>query len=116
MYRRSDRIWSAFKRNEIAFIHSRMYDPMATAPGFGNGTTKIMKLKSLIFLMLAFAATTVQAQEPWPQERSEQREEAVINEDGDRSYLVVHAASPLVALPKPGAGIGDLHQPSTYLG
>ncbi len=116
MHRGSDRIWGPFKRNEIAFIHSRMYDPVATAPGFGNGTTKIMKLKSLIFLMLALAATTVQAQEPWPQERSEQREKAVINEDGGRSYLVLPAASPLVGLAKPGAGIADLQQHSIFLG
>jgi hypothetical protein len=75
-----------------------------------------MKFKLLIFVMLALAATTALSQEPWPQERSEQREEAVTNEDGGRSYLVLPAASPLVGLAKPGAGIPDLQQHSIFLG
>jgi len=75
-----------------------------------------MKLKSLIFVMLALAATTARSQEPWPQERSEQREEAVTNEDGGRSYLVLPAAGPLIGLAKPGAGFGDLQQHSIFLG
>src|SRR2546423_15171913 len=75
-----------------------------------------MKFKSLIFVMLVLAANTARSQEPWPQERSEQREEAVTNEDGGRSYLVLPAASPRVGLAKPGAGIGDLQQHSIFLG
>src|SRR5437764_14095851 len=75
-----------------------------------------MKFKSLILVMLALAAATARSQEPWPQERAEQREEAVTNEDGGRSYLVLPAASPLVGLAKPGAGIGDLQQHSIFLG
>ena len=75
-----------------------------------------MKFKSLIFVMLALAAGTAHSQAPWPQERSEQREEAVTNEDGGRSYLVLPATSPLVGLAKPGAGIGDLQQHSIFLG
>ena len=68
--------------------------------------------------MLVLAANTArsQGQGPWPQERSEQREEAVTNEDGGRSYLVLPAAGPLVGLAKPGAGIGDLQQHSIFLG
>ena len=66
--------------------------------------------------MLALAATTARSQEMWPQEKPQQREEAVINEDGGRSYLVLPAASPLVGLAKPGAGIGDLQQHSIFLG
>jgi len=75
-----------------------------------------MKFKSLIFAMLALAAANARSQEPWPQERSEQREQAVTNEDGGRSYLVLPAAGPLVGLAKPGAGIGDLQQHSIFLG
>ncbi|MFN2576069.1 MAG: hypothetical protein ABR607_00090 [Pyrinomonadaceae bacterium] len=75
-----------------------------------------MKFKSLIFVMLALAATTARSQEPWPQERSNQREEAVINEDGGRSYLVLPAAAPLARVAKPGAGFGDLQQHSIFLG
>src|SRR5439155_19452707 len=104
-----------FKRKEIAFIHSWMYDPVATAPGSVTKRQE-MKFKSLIFVMFALAAATARSQEPWPQERSEQREAAVINEDGGRSYLVLPAASPLVGLAKPGAGIGDLQQHSIFLG
>src|SRR2546423_14438886 len=74
-----------------------------------------MKFKSLIFVMLVLAANTARSQEPWPQERSEQREEAVTNEDGGCSYLVLPAASPLVGLAKPGAGIGGLQQHSIFL-
>src|SRR5205814_10540892 len=75
-----------------------------------------MKFKSLIFVIIALAATTARAQQPWPQERSEQREEAGMNEDGGRAYRVLPAASPLVGLAKPGAGIGDLQQHSIFLG
>src|SRR5256714_6791088 len=75
-----------------------------------------MKFKSLIFVMLVLAANTARSQGLWPQERSEQREEAVTNEDGGRSYLVLPAAGPLVGLAKPGAGIGDLQQHSIFLG
>jgi len=75
-----------------------------------------MKFKFVIFVMLALAASTARSQEPWPQERSEQREEAVTNEDGGRSYLVLPAAGPLVGLAKPGAGMGDLQQHSIFLG
>ena len=75
-----------------------------------------MKFKLLIFVMLVLAANTARSQGPWPQERAEQREEAVTNEDGGRSYLVLPAAGPLVGLAKPGAGIGDLQQHSIFLG
>ena len=75
-----------------------------------------MKFRTLIFVILALASSTARSQEPWPQERSEQREEAVTNEDGGRSYLVLPAAGPLVGLAKPGAGIGDLQQHSIFLG
>jgi len=40
----------------------------------------------------------------------------VTNEDGGRSYLVLPAASPLVGLAKPGAGIRGLQQHSIFLG
>src|SRR5256885_7938695 len=92
-----------------------MYDPVATASGSVTKRQE-MKFKSLIFVILALAASTARSQEPWPQERSEQREEAVTNEDGGRSYLVLPAASPRVGLAKPGAGIGDLQQHSIFLG
>ena len=75
-----------------------------------------MKFKSLIFVVLALAAANARSQEPWPQERSEQREQAVVNEDGGCSYLVLPAAGPLVGLAKPGAGLGDLQQHSIFLG
>ena len=75
-----------------------------------------MKFRTLIFVILVLAASTARSQEPWPQERAEQREEAVTNEDGGRSYLVLPAARPLVGLAKPGAGIGDLQQHSIFLG
>jgi hypothetical protein len=75
-----------------------------------------MKLGLLIFGALLLAAVAARAQEPWPQEKPEQREEAVLNEDGGRSYLVLPAAGPLIGLAKPGASIGELQQHSIFLG
>ena len=75
-----------------------------------------MKLKSLILLMVALAGTSAHAQASWPQEKPEQREEAVINEDGGLSYLVLPASGPLIGLAKPGKGMGNLRQHSIFLG
>jgi hypothetical protein len=73
-----------------------------------------IKLIGLIIFMCAVAA---QAQEPWPQERPDERQQAVINEDGGRSYIVRPAAAPLVGIIKPGASsIADLQQHSIFLG
>ena len=75
-----------------------------------------MKLTLLIIFIL-FAVTSASAQDPWPQEKPEQRQQTVINEDGGRSYLVLPATAPLVSLIKPGQeGVGDVKQRTIFLG
>ena len=75
-----------------------------------------MKLTFLIIFIL-FVAMSASAQDPWPQEKPEQRQQTVINEDGGRSYLVLPATAPLVSLIKPGQeGVGDVKQRTIFLG
>lgn len=75
-----------------------------------------MRIK-LIGLMIFICSVAAQAQEPWPQERPDERQQAVINEDGGRSYIVRPASAPLVGIIKPGASsIADLQQHSIFLG
>src|ERR1051325_8145253 len=69
-----------------------------------------MKLKWIALAILVCAVGT-QAQD-----RTDQREQAVVNEDGGQSYLVLRASAPMIAV-KPGAmGLGDLQQHSIFLG
>jgi hypothetical protein len=75
-----------------------------------------MKLKSLIFVILVFAPIAARAQDPWPQEKPEQREQSVTNEDGGVSYLVLPASGPLIGIAKPGSAIGEVEQHSIFLG
>jgi hypothetical protein len=75
-----------------------------------------MRLSCLLLIILVCAVVAA-AQEPWPQEREDQRQRAVLNEDGGQSYLVLPATRPLVGLLKPGASnLGDLEQRSIFLG
>jgi hypothetical protein len=75
-----------------------------------------MRIK-LIGLVIFMCSVAAQAQEPWPQERPDERQQAVINEDGGRSYIVRPAKAPLVGIIKPGASsIADLQQHSLCLG
>jgi hypothetical protein len=75
-----------------------------------------MRLSCVIFVILICAGVAT-AQEPWPQERNDQRQRAVLNEDGGQSYLVLPATAPLVGLLKPGASnLADLEQHSIFLG
>ena len=69
-----------------------------------------MRLSTVAISILFFASSAF-AQDPWPQEKPEQRQQTVINEDGGRSYLVLPATAPLVSLIKPGQeGVGDVKQ------
>ena len=62
-------------------------------------------------------AVAAQAQYPWPDERPDDRQQAVLNEDGGRSYIVQPASGSLVGLLKPGASASlDLQQYSIFLG
>jgi hypothetical protein len=75
-----------------------------------------MKLKSMLLIIFALAATA-QAQEPWPNERPDERQQAVINEDGGRAFIVRPASAPLIGIVKPGGpAVGDLQQHSIFLG
>lgn len=74
-----------------------------------------MRLEFIAFVILAFAGT-VSAQAPWAQ-RPDEREEAVLNEDGGRSFVVRTASVPLIGVIKPGGPIvQDLQQHSIFLG
>lgn len=75
-----------------------------------------MRMYLLIILIFILAPISARAQEPWPQEKPEQREQVVTNEDGGSSYLVLPANGPLIGLAKPGSGIGDVQQHSIFLG
>jgi len=57
-----------------------------------------------------------QAQYPWPDERPDDRQQAVLNEDGGRAYIVRPSAGPLIGLLKPGAPAVDVQQYSLFLG
>src|ERR1043166_898085 len=68
-------------------------------------------------LLLLTSAVAAQAQYPWPDERQDQREQAVLNEDGGRSFTVLPAAGSLTGLLKPGASESfELQQYSIFLG
>jgi hypothetical protein len=70
----------------------------------------------LLVVMIAFAGSA-KAQDPWPQERPDEREQSVINEDGGRSFLIKPASAPLRGMVKPGnAAVVDLQQHSIFLG
>ena len=72
---------------------------------------------ALVTISVLLFVTSVVAQDPWPQERPEQREQSVINEDGGRSYLVLPAVGPAPGLVKPGQnGVGDVQQRTIFLG
>src|ERR1051326_283539 len=72
---------------------------------------------TLITISVLLLAASAAAQDPWPQERPEQREQSVANEDGGRSYLVLPATAPLSGLIKPGQnGVGDVQQRTIFLG
>jgi hypothetical protein len=76
-----------------------------------------MRIK-FILLIMAMLAATGQAQEPWPQERPDQREQSVINEDGGRSFIIKPASAPLHGIIKPGSAteVDELDQDSVFLG
>jgi hypothetical protein len=75
-----------------------------------------MQLKFIIPVVLILAATA-QAQQPFSQEKADQREQAVLNEDGGRSYLVIPAASPIVGISKlRKTSLGNLEQHSIFVG
>ncbi|HVS80637.1 MAG TPA: hypothetical protein VHE60_02790 [Pyrinomonadaceae bacterium] len=74
-----------------------------------------MQLNLIVLVIVAFAAS-VQAQEPWPQERPDEREQVVINEDGGRSFIIKPASAPLHGVAKPGGPIAELQQHSIFLG
>jgi len=76
-----------------------------------------MRLK-LILLIVAVLAATAQAQEPWPQERPDEREQSVVNEDGGRSFIIKPATVQLHGIIKSDnpAEVADLEQHSIFLG
>jgi hypothetical protein len=75
-----------------------------------------MKLKLIVLIIVAFAACA-QAQEPWPQERPDEREQSVINEDGGRSFIIKPSSAPMHGVVKPGnATVVELQQHSIFLG
>lgn len=70
-----------------------------------------------IALLISMCAAAAHAQYPWPDERPDDRQQAVLNEDGGRSYVVRPASGSLVGLLKPGAAASlDLQQYSIFLG
>jgi hypothetical protein len=74
-----------------------------------------MRLKFIAFVILALAGTG-SAQDPWSQ-RPDERQEAVLNEDGGQAFLIRRASTPLVGVFKPGGPImEDLQQHSIFLG
>jgi hypothetical protein len=75
-----------------------------------------MRIK-FIFLIMTMLAASAQAQEPWPQERPDQREQVVINEDGGRAFIIKPSSGLLPGVVKPGGpAVGDLQQHSIFLG
>jgi hypothetical protein len=75
-----------------------------------------MRIKFIAPIILACAAMTA-AQEPRSPERQEQREKAVLNEDGGQAFLVQPADVPSVGLLKPDqAAESDVAQYSVFLG
>ena len=75
-----------------------------------------MKRNLILLVIVAFAASA-QAQEPWPQERPDEREQVVINEDGGRSFIIKPSSTPLHGVVKPGNPVvADLQQNSVFLG
>jgi hypothetical protein len=76
----------------------------------------IMKLGLIALVIFAFAASA-QAQGSRPQERQDQQQEAVLNEDGGRAFLIKPASTPLIGTIKSGErAVGDLQQHSIFLG
>jgi len=68
-------------------------------------------------LLLFTCAVAAQAQYPWPDERPGDRERAVLNEDGGRSFTVLPASGSLVGMLKPDAAASlDPQQYSIFLG
>lgn len=76
-----------------------------------------MRIKFIAPIILACATITA-AQEPAFQERQDQREKAVLNEDGGQAFLVQPAnAAQMLGLLKPGqAAESDFSQYSVFLG
>jgi hypothetical protein len=78
--------------------------------------TGIMKLKLVFLVIVAFAASA-KAQDPWPQERPDEREQSVINEDGGRSFIIKPASAQLHHIIKPGnPTVIEVQQHSIFLG
>jgi hypothetical protein len=76
-----------------------------------------MRLKLILLVILVAFAGSAKAQDPWPQERPDEREQSVINEDGGRSFIIKPASAPLHGVVKPGnATVVDLQQYSIFLG
>ncbi len=71
----------------------------------------------LIGLFILLSSIAAYGQGPWPQERPDDREMAVLNEDGGRAYIVRPTTTALMGLVKPGAtSVSDLQQYSLFLG
>ncbi len=71
----------------------------------------------IVTISILLLATCAFAQDPWPQEKPEQRQQTVMNEDGGRAYLVLPATAPLVNIIKPGQdGVGEVQQRTIFLG
>jgi hypothetical protein len=102
--------------SEIEFEALTHFHGAESKESFGSEAAKQMRLKSLIFVIFLLAPITARAQEPWTQEKPEQREQVVTNEDGGSSYLVLPASGPLIGIAKPGSGLGDVQQHSIFLG
>src|SRR6266852_6117344 len=76
-----------------------------------------MKLKLIVLVVLVACAGSARAQEPWPRERPDEREQTVINEDGGRSFIIKPSSAPLHGVVKPGNPIVvELQQHSIFLG
>ena len=72
---------------------------------------------ALLIISIALVTTSAYAQDPWPQEKPEQRQQTVTNEDGGRAYLVLPANGPLASIVKPGQdGVGDVQQCTIFVG
>jgi hypothetical protein len=68
-------------------------------------------------LFISMCAVAAYAQQPFPDERPDDREEAVLNEDGGRSFIVRPASGPLTGFLKPDASQTiSLQQYSIFLG
>src|SRR5437667_9379151 len=75
-----------------------------------------MKLKFILLVVLVAFAGSAKAQDPWPQERPDEREQSVINEDGGRSFIIKPASAPQHGVVKPGEATVDPPQHSILLG